>query len=78
MDSGSLFLFCWQPDQILSSQLHANTVHPPPNLFELTCYAVLHSHRSPGSQPLSLADLTLLNSPCYFSFLHLGSKIKVY
>ncbi|MEQ2245231.1 hypothetical protein ILYODFUR_025415 [Ilyodon furcidens] len=32
--------------------------------------AVLHSHLSPGSQPLSLADLTLPNSPCYCGFLH--------
>ncbi|MED6278193.1 hypothetical protein CHARACLAT_021185 [Characodon lateralis] len=40
MDSGFLFLFRWQPDQILSSQLHANPVHPPPNLSGLTYYGI--------------------------------------
>ncbi|MEQ2311503.1 hypothetical protein AMECASPLE_020721 [Ameca splendens] len=40
--------------------------------------AVLQSHLSPGSQPLSLADLTLPNSPCFCGFLHQIPKIKVY
>ncbi|MEQ2246511.1 hypothetical protein ILYODFUR_000039 [Ilyodon furcidens] len=38
LDSGFLFLFHWQPDQRLFSQLHANPVHPPPSLSGLTCY----------------------------------------
>ncbi|MEQ2303746.1 hypothetical protein AMECASPLE_020023 [Ameca splendens] len=47
----------------------------PPSSKPLRTHLLwLQSHLLPGSQPLSLADLTLPNSPCYCGFLHQISK----